>query len=349
MKKILKVIMLMLAIFMLTSCMKPYDEPEYVEVEPSETAFLIPLEDASEKQAKLDSFEALEKMMIMKKRIQISHRWHPTGRMPNSGKWIATVSLIKVDRRPVTREWASKKGTSDSDEGIWVESSDSIEFSTGFNCTAYIKESNAAKFLYMYPSGSLAKVMDEEVRNQIQQEVADFAAGYDLDDLRSKKKEIISQVRKIVIAFFEERGLTITTIGMFGGFEYSNPDIQKSIDEVFVAQQQKNVEFALLAAMENKKKRMLDEGEASANKAREEAKGKADAILLVKEAEAKGISLVNAALVEAKENPLFVQIKALEVESERINKWNGDVPQMIMGGGSGGFTPLMQIPALTKK
>lgn len=29
-------------------------------------------------------------------------------------------------------------------------------------------------------------------------------------------------------------------------------------------------------------------------------------------------------------NPLFVQIKQLEVESERIDKWDGDVPQFIM-------------------
>ena len=74
---------------------------------------------------------------------------------------------------------------------------------------------------------------------------------------------------------------------------------------------------------------------------REVARGKADAILLGKTAEADGIRLLNDALQEAQENPLFVKIKALEVESERIKKWDGSVPRMIMGEGQG-FVPVLQ-------
>ena len=50
----------------------------------------------------------------------------------------------------------------------------SVGFSMGFTCTAFIPEEEASRFLYWYPSGSLADVMDKEVRGRIQQAAAGF-------------------------------------------------------------------------------------------------------------------------------------------------------------------------------
>lgn len=337
-------------IFGATGCRKPVDVPEFVEVGTSETAFMVPLEGSTSDQKKLDSEESYKALQVSTKRLQIPHRWQQTGRYSHEGEWMPTVRVIRVDRSPVTREWTAdaNAGTSQRDEAIWTESKDSVGFSIGFNCTAYVSEAAAAKFLYWYPSGSLATVMDSEIRNRIQQIASEVAGQYDLDELRSKKQEIIDAIRADVAPFYEARGITVTAIGMFGGFTYENPDIQAAIDAVFVAQQEKAREKALLEAMDSKKQRMLEEGTASANQAREVARGEADAVLLVKEAEAKGITLVNDALRAAQGNPLFVQIKALEVESERIRQWNGTTPQFIMGtDGGGGFVPMIQVPALT--
>jgi len=332
-------------------CRKPFNKPEYDVIGTSETAFMVPLEDDMSKQVKLASEEAYKKLQVSAKRLQISKRWNQTGRMSWNGEWIPTVRIIKVDRAPITREWTADagSGTVAKDQAIWAESSDSVGFSVGFNCTAYIGEQDSAKFLYMYPSGALSTVMDTEVRSRIQQMVAEVSAKYSMDLLRAKKNEIIAAVRADVNPFFESRGITITTLGMFGGFTYENADIQKSIDAVFVAQQEKAQESAKLDAMDAKKKRMEQEGIAQANMAREVAKGAADAVLLRKTAEADGIRLVNKALEEAKSNPLFVQIKALEVESERIQKWSGAVPTMIMGGGDSGFVPMIQLPSVAAK
>jgi len=339
-----------------TSCRKPYDVPQYETVGTSETAYLIPLEGDSGKQVKLDSAAAYDKMKVMAKRIQITKRWNQTGRMGHQGEWIPNVRLIKVDRTPVTREWTAdkNKGTNKKDEGIWVESMDSIEFSTGINCTGHIEEANTSKFLYYYKANALATVMDQEIRNKIQETLAEFAAGHDLDKLRALKKDMIKKVREIVIPFYAERGITITTIGMFGGLEYKNKDIQKSIDAVFVAQQLKNVEKAKLSAMADQKKRMEAEGKAEADKARQVAIGKADAarqeaqaiadaIAMKAKAEAQSIELVTKALKDAQSNPMFLEIKKLEVESQRIKKWNGSVPRMQLGGTAP--TMMMQIPA----
>jgi len=350
-------------LFLLVGCMllfvgcKDYDVAEYVEIGNSETAFVIELEDNDG--ARFDSAQAVEEARVAARRIQIPHRWHSTGRMWFAGEWIDTVGVVIVDRAPVTREWTAEtnSGTVNRDQGIWVESRDSIGFSVGFNCTARVEEDDASVFLYNYPAerssdgestiwrSELESVMDEEIRNMIQSVAADYAAQYDLDELREKKQEMVAQIRDTVIPFFQERGITITTVGMFGGFAYENDEIQQAIDQIFVAQQMKNEEAALLEAMEDREERLRREGVAIANQAREEAQGQADAVRLMAEAEAASITLVNEALQEARENPIFLQIKALEVESQRIEAWNGTVPSFIMGSdGGGGFLPMIQIP-----
>src|SRR3954465_14219875 len=93
---------------------KPYDVPEFVEIDSSESAFLIPLEGDTANQSAFHSVKFLEEKKIATKRVQITHRWQQLGYLPSTGKYVATVRLVKVDRRPVTREWtrSHKSGTS---------------------------------------------------------------------------------------------------------------------------------------------------------------------------------------------------------------------------------------------
>ena len=235
---------------------KPYDLPEFREIDTSETGFLIPLEGDTTNQRTFDSESYLNERKVATKRVQIPHRWVQTGRLPSSGRWIGTVRLIKVDRSPITREWTADNtsGTSARNQAIWIESKDSVGFSVGFNCTSFIKEEDTAKFLYMYRNKSLAQMMDTEIRARIQAVAAEVASRYDLDVLRARKQEIIDEVRKNVIPFFTERGISITTIGMFGGFTYENPKIQAAIDETFVAQQLKVISEAQFLAQQKKKR-----------------------------------------------------------------------------------------------
>jgi len=71
--------------------MKAYDKPEFVEVDTSETGFLIPLEGDAGKQEKFQSEGYLRDEKVATKRVQIVHRWSQEGRMPTDGRWIATV------------------------------------------------------------------------------------------------------------------------------------------------------------------------------------------------------------------------------------------------------------------
>src|SRR5204863_870504 len=178
------------------------------------------------------------------------------------------------------------------------------------------------------PSGSLADVMDHEIRGRIQQVGAEIAAKYPLDALRSRKQEIVDAVKNDVTNFFAARGVSITTVGMFGGMTYENPEIQKSIDQSFIAQQLKVVSEAKFEAQKKENERMELEANGIAEKARREAQGQADSRKTAAAGEAEAIRLINSAAIEAQQNPLLMQLKGLEVEKARIEKWDGRYPQM---------------------
>src|SRR6266446_2530511 len=337
----------LVASFASGGCVRPYDRPEYGEIDTSETGFLIPLEGDSGVQARFQSEEYLRALKVAAKRVQITHRWSQEGRLPNSGQWIPLVRLIKVNRSPVTREWTANatSGTASKNQAIWIESADSVGFSMGFTCTAFIPEESPAKFLYWYPTGSLANVMDTEVRGRMQQVAAEVAARYRLDLLREKKQEISDAVKKDITDFFAHRGVVITTVGMFGGMTYENGEIQKAIDNTVIAQQLKVVNEARFEAQQRDNDRVELEANAIAERARRIASGDGDAKKIAAHAEAQAIREVNQALAEAKQNPLLYQLRALEVERARVDHWNGQYPTYFVGT-SGGQSPnlLLQMP-----
>lgn len=330
---------------------QPYDKPEYSEIDTAESAYVVPLEDNTGKQDKFDSVKFLEERKVSVKRIQIPHRWSQEGRGFGNGKWIPTVKVIKVNRSPITREWTAEgtTGSADKNQAIWVESADSVGFSMGFSTTGYIKDEDTSTFLFWYPAGSLEKVMDFEVRARVQQAVAEVAAKYPLDQLRTKKQDMVDAARKDVIAFFGQRGITITTVAMFGGMTYENPQIQAAIDKTFIAQQEKVVNLARFEAQQKENDRMELEANAIAEKARREAKGEADAKLMLYQAEAAGIKAVNDSLAGA--NPLVLTMKGLEIEKERVTRWDGKFPVYYMGQSLSGSSPtlLMQVPEVGYK
>jgi hypothetical protein len=351
------VICLTLALACGSGCVRPYDTPQYVEIDTSETGFLIPLEGDSAAQVKFQSEDYLKQHKVAAKRVQITHRWSQEGRWPTDGRWISTVRLIKVNRSPVTREWLTTQTTASSgpiqraDKAIWIESSDSVGFSMGFTCTAFIPEEEASRFLYWYPSGSLGDVMDKEVRARVQQAAAEVAAKYPLDVLRSRKQEIADAVKQNVTNFFAVRGVTVTTVGMFGGMTYENPEIQRAIDQTFIAQQLKVVSEAKFEAQKKENERMELEAQGIAEKSRREAQGQADSRKTAAAGEAEAIRLINSAAIEAQQNPLLLQLKALEVEKARVEKWDGRYPQMWLGAGGASMTGpnlLFQIPVVDR-
>lgn len=342
-----KLLIVLVCVFGLTGCI-PYDKPEFVTIENNETGFLLPLEGETKDQSKFQSESFLESAKVATKRVQILHRWIQQGRMESDGAYFPTVRLIKVNRSPVVREWTNdpNTGTTKKDQSIKVESRDSIGFEIGFSVTAMVSEKDAAKFLYWYASGELATVMDDEVRSRIQKVTADECAKYDLDILRTKKNEISAEIRKEVTDYYAGRGITVTSIGMIGGLHYDNAEIQKAIDDTIKKQQLKVVAQAEWEAQQKTNDRVTLEAEAIAEKARRVAKGEADAKLIVATAEAEGIKAINKALSESMNSGnLLLQVKQLEIEKARIDRWDGRYPTYMMNMGQGQTGLLLQVPA----
>jgi len=397
-KNVMKNYVLMLMFIILAGSFvgcKQYKEEKFKEIQPNETAFVIKLE-GENKQAKFDSIEYLKDRKVAAKRIEIPRRWKSTGYMYWSGEYIDLIKVITIDRTPVTVEWTAEKesGTANKDQGIWAESDDSVGFSTGFACSAYVSEDDSPTFLYYYPEKSLQYVMDKEVRTAFQGVVAEVSARYKMDTLRNRKQEIIDSVRygikeveimeivketnekgeeiekevvKVlnapskevdengdelynpsregVIRFFKRRGLTITTTSMFGGFKYENPDVQKSIDATFIAQQEKVVNAARLEAQNDANERLVSEVTAQAKAVKEKAIGDANAVKERAAGEADAIKKIADAAKEAQQNPLFLELKRLEAFTAWLEKWNGNVPNFLVG--SGGTMPpiLLTMPS----
>jgi hypothetical protein len=330
----------------------PYCKPIYEEIQHYEDAFLIPLEgDIS--QQKIFGANELRKAMVSVKRIEIPHQILRTGWATYVYK--PTVRLIKVDKSPKTVIWAPK-----GEVALWVESRDSVMFATGFSCTARIENTDdAITFLSHYPNGSLEGVLNNEVKQQFQAILAKVCARYDMDKLRAQKNEIIESIEKGifldgkqiddgVIDFFKTRGIQITNIAQFGGFEYQDPDIEKSITAVFKAQQEKQIALAEVDAQRERNEAVKLKAEGLAEAVKLEANGKAEARKMEAGGEAEAIQVVADAkkyeTEQAKADPEFYSLlKKYEVEKQRLEKWDGKYPIYYFGAGD---TPefLLSVP-----
>jgi regulator of protease activity HflC (stomatin/prohibitin superfamily) len=345
---------------------RPYDVPEFIEVDSSESAFLIPLEGNTANQAAFQSVKYLEEKKVATKRVQITHHWRQMGYLPRSGQFVGSVRLVKVDRRPITREWTKspKSGTSSKDEAIAAESKDSVNFSLGLSCTAYIPEESAAVFLYSYPSKSLAEMLDMEVRARIHQIIAEEAGNFAVFDLPGKKNEIMKAVRDDVVPFFKKKGIEITTLAMLGGLTFDNHEIQKAIDDAAKASQLKVAAEAKRAAQEVENKTLLLAAEGRAAAAKRDAQSKTEVEWVrvegetkvkIREAEAQAEAIRKVAEAKAfeaqkaMEQPdTYIRLRMIEADMQRWKQWDGRYPQYVlqMGGSAGSTSPIVMLPPL---
>ena len=239
MKKIYVLMLCVAVCLMSAGCVGPAKVPPIVTIETNETAFLVPLEGATkENQAQFMSLDYLEKAKLATKRITIPIRQRRIGRGYWNYEWIPTMRVIKVDRTPVTREWTQDKetGTSKTNEAILVESKDSIGFAVGVNITCLITEEDASRFLYNYSGKDLSYIIDHNVRGKVTSVLSREFGSRELQQCKSDKKEISDVLLKETRDAFSDMGITVTNLGLVGGLEYENPEIQSAINAAYVAE-----------------------------------------------------------------------------------------------------------------
>ena len=301
-KKIILVSAIVTMMLSLTSCVRPYDKPEFVVIEPSQTAFLVPLIGDTTNQENFESEEMLNELKVATKEIQIPHRWVQTKRWNWQGEYKPSSRVIVVERKPETREWVNDEAAND---GIQAKTKDDIKFTVNLACTAQIDEANAARFLYRYNNKALAEIMDDEVKTKITSAVVGECAKYNQNELSSNTEAIMEKVSENVIPYFEERGITITALGLTGDFVYSD-SVQKSIDQRFQAEK---------------------EAESQEIKNQQEI-ANAEAEVEIAQMEAQAI-LEKQSVMDAE-----IRLKELENQKAWVEKWNGSVPQVVTGSDS---------------
>lgn len=304
-----KIITMLLVIVMCCTvfcgCVKPYDKPEFVTIEASQTAFLIPLIGDTSDQGAFESEELLLDAKVATKEIQIPHRWVQTGRKPWRGHYRASAVLIVVERKPVSRSWESGSSTADSsNRAIFGETSDNIGIYVGMNCTAMIEEKDAAKFLYRYNNTPLETIIDTDIKKMVEDRFNIETAKYASTELGAKKGEIMEAVKAYVVDYFKEYGITITVLGLKEGISFENDAIQKAIDKKFESEQE-------LVIQQNK-------NEANLAKAEAEAK----ALIIAAEAEAEANRILAESLSDAILSYLYFQ------------KWDGKLPEFLADSGA---------------
>lgn len=238
MKKI--TLLLIIVSMFLMGCRRPYQAPVYVEVKPNETAFLVPLEDDVEKQVKLDSVSAYENAKVSAKRIKIPTEWEQTGRKDRQGFWKEMAMVILVDRSPISREWTenSSTGTSAANQAFVLESSESIVFTIAGNGSARIDEQDAAKFQYYYSGKTLDQIMDSDIRPYFGTRLSSKFSKLTTAECTEQKADLFTEAFEETKTYFTDFGITIMNLGMSGGMEYVDKEIQDGINKKVVAQQE---------------------------------------------------------------------------------------------------------------
>lgn len=299
------------AIIMLTctSCIKPYDKPEFQTISPSQTAFLVPLVGDTAEQGAFDSEELLLETKVATKEVQIPHRWVQTGRWDWVGDWKPSATLIVVERKPVSRSWESGVSTETSSRAIFGETSDAIGVYVGMNCTAMIEEVDAAKFLYRYNNTPLETIIDNDIKKMVEGEFNSATGDFKSTELHDHKDEIIKRIRDEVIPYFKEYGITITVLGFKEGISFENKEIQNALDAKFASEQD-------LVIQQNKNEAAIAKAQADA-----------EAIIIAAEAQAEANRLLS--------NSITNEI----LEKMYYEKWNGVLPSVY-----GAQDTLIQVP-----
>ena len=298
----------------LVGCVRPYDKPELVTIEPSQTAFLVPLVGDSSNQASFESEELLLQAKVATKEVQIPHRWVQTGRMRWVGNWRASAALIVVERKPVSRSWESgDSAASSANKAIFGETADAIGIYVGMNCTAMIEEKDAAKFLYRYNNTPLETIIDTDIKKMVEDEFNRATSQYKSTELHTNKATIIETVKTNVTNYFKDYGITITVLGIKEGFSFENPEIQEALDAKFASEQD-------LVIQQNKNEAALAKAEAEAEAIIIAARAEAEALRIAAEAEAEANAKIAASLT-----PEIIQ-------KMYYDAWDGKLPTVVGNG-----------------
>jgi hypothetical protein len=207
-------------------------------IEPDEWAILVPADGDTTQQAKDNSYAMYKDSLVSGKTITIPYKKIHLG-IGNSYK-IPAYTLYKTKRTPISRTWYSVVSADATGNVIYTQKGDKPGFATesagstglmiGFNITYNV----TAPEKYLYWKGKdpdLAAFGDNTIYTTLSSLVNETIATYKDEDLTTKKSEISKKMKdRLNEKYVPEYGVEITELGIVGGIQFDNPEIQKQID-----------------------------------------------------------------------------------------------------------------------
>jgi regulator of protease activity HflC (stomatin/prohibitin superfamily) len=198
---------------------------------------------------------------------------------------------------------------SPNNESISFQTIDGMSVNADVGISYRIDPDKVSTVFEKYRKG-VDEITDVYLRNMVRDALVSVSSGYDVESVYGKGKvEIMQKAQDSVRDQVEDLGIIIEKIYWVGDLrlpEVVINSINAKIQATQKAQQRENE---------------VQQTIAEAEKARQEAKGKADAISIVAKAEAEAIKIRGDAI---RKNPSVIQLEA-------INKWDGVLPRVSDG------------------
>jgi len=263
------------------------DKAEAVGIPPNSTAFWIPDQGNTQaNQQQTDDASFYNSHTVPGKIFVVPHSiFQNSGgtHVWDQDYYVPDGRLILVDRTPITREWTSEAGTgtSQTNQAFQCQSDDGLNIGAAVSITVSIAPQDAATYLYyfgtdaivpnpgddymsanpnadpsndpnvifssVYHARSLSEVMDTVGHGLVEAAVCQAIGANDLQTDNKDYDSIMTQVQKNAEAYLNPRGITIDNLGWAGTFSF-DPDVQKAINNLFIAQTVQPVLPALQAS-----------------------------------------------------------------------------------------------------
>lgn len=269
MKKSFLLTILLLVSTFFVGCVRPYDKPEYVEVGPNETAFVIPMftdvNVKTEDQVQLnnETVEFYKKNMVSSKLIQIPHKWIQTGRFVRDGYYKGTVRVITVDLTPKSGNWLQN-----DKNAIKVETAASQGITIPMSYTIRILPEDAALYLSYYKAVDFQSVIDTQINRFFAQRAGEAFHTVEYKDVARMRDIILADAVKQTKDYFKFQGITIDQLAIVDGLIYDDKSLQSNIDEQAKVQAQIVLEKQKATLLDEQKRNKDKEAEMEASVAR---------------------------------------------------------------------------------
>jgi regulator of protease activity HflC (stomatin/prohibitin superfamily) len=232
-----------------------------------------------------------------------------------------------------------KTDQSPRDESLTFQTKEGLSVNADIGITYHIPSDKVVTVFQKYRRG-IDEITDTFLRNNVRDAINEIGGSMSVESVYGEgKAELMDKVQDRVAAEVKPFGIEVSKVYLIGTFRLPDSVVKTLNAKIEATQHALRVENEVKQAQAEGAKRVAA-AEADARANLTTAEGEAKSKLARAEAEAKANALLNAALTDK-----LLELRRLEVERARVEKWNGQLPQTIMGG----VTPLMNIDALTRK